>query len=80
MKILLDENLPHALRLLLQGHDVYTVAYLGWSGTKNGALLQLAAEHGFDVMITLDKCLARALVGSVPPASNRTRRSGDLRI
>jgi len=54
MKILLDENLPHELRTLLPGHDVFTVAYLGWSGAKNGALLQRAAADGFDVMITMD--------------------------
>jgi hypothetical protein len=54
MKVLLDENLPHALRGLLLGHDAYTVAYLGWSATKNGALLQRAAADGFDVFLTLD--------------------------
>lgn len=54
MKLLLDENLPHELRNHLPGHDCFTVAYLGWSGTKNGALLQRAAAHGFDVMITMD--------------------------
>jgi predicted nuclease of predicted toxin-antitoxin system len=27
MKVLLDENLPHALRHHLPGHDVYTVTY-----------------------------------------------------
>jgi len=54
MKILLDENLPHALRALLTGHDVFTVAYLGWSGIGNGKLLQLAQQHDFDVFLTLD--------------------------
>src|SRR5437764_147662 len=54
MKILLDENLPHELRTLLPGHDVFTVAYRKWSGTKNGALLQRAANAGFDVMLTMD--------------------------
>jgi hypothetical protein len=54
MKVLFDENLPHALRGLLQGHDAYTVSYLGWSATKNGALLQRAADDGFDVFLTLD--------------------------
>ena len=58
MKILLDENLPHALRHALTGHVTYTVAYLGWSGTKNGALLQLAAQSGFDAMLTLDNGVA----------------------
>ena len=40
MKLLLDENLPHALRLELPGHDCYTVAFMGWSGVENGALLR----------------------------------------
>jgi hypothetical protein len=54
MKVLLDENLPHELRAFLLGHDVYTVAYLGWSGTKNGVLLNRAASESFDVFLTLD--------------------------
>jgi hypothetical protein len=58
MKILLDENLPHELRTLITGHDVFTVSYLGWSGTKNGALLQRAADNGFDLMITMDNGVA----------------------
>ena len=58
MKILLDENLPHALRRELAGHDVFTVADLGWSGTKNGALLQRAAQSGFAAMLTLDDGVA----------------------
>jgi len=54
MKILLDENLPHALRHELANHDVYTVQYLGWSGMKNGALLAQANASQFDAMITMD--------------------------
>ncbi len=54
MKVLLDENLPHALRRELGSHDVFTVAYMGWSGTRNGVLLRKAADAGFEVMITLD--------------------------
>lgn len=54
MKVLLDENLPHQLRPLLTGHDVFTVQYLGWSGTKNGHLLTLAAAANFDLLITMD--------------------------
>ena len=46
MKVLLDENLPHDLRKLLPGHDVFTVAYLGWAGVKNGELLRRAAADG----------------------------------
>jgi hypothetical protein len=58
MKVLLDENLPHALRAELPDHDVFTVQYLGWSGTKNGRLLAQAANMGFDVMVTMDSGVA----------------------
>ena len=39
MKVLLDENLPVALRLHLTGHEVFTATYQGWSGKTNGELL-----------------------------------------
>ena len=55
MRILLDENLPHRLRLLLLGHDSRTAAYQGWSGLSNGALLKAADEAGFDAVITADQ-------------------------
>ena len=58
MKVLLDENLPHALRAELPGHDVFTVQYLGWSGTKNGRLLAQAVNTGFDVMVKMDDGVA----------------------
>lgn len=54
MKVLLDENLPHDLRRELPGHDVNTVQYIGWSGFKNGELLERAAGGGFDVFVTMD--------------------------
>ena len=54
MKILLDENIPHDLRHLLPGHDVFTVAYMGWSGVENGNLLKVAGETEFEVVITKD--------------------------
>lgn len=57
MKILLDENLPHKMRTEITGHEVFTSAYMGWSGIENGRLLQLAAEAGFDVLITNDRGL-----------------------
>ena len=55
MRILLDENLPHKLRLLLLGHDVRTTAYQGWAGLNNGALLKAAEDAGFDAIITADQ-------------------------
>jgi len=54
MKLLLDENLPHRLRPLLVGHEVFTVAFMRWNGLGNGELLGLAAQHGFDAVLTKD--------------------------
>jgi hypothetical protein len=48
--------LPRPLAALLSGHEVRTVAAVGWSGAENGELLQLAAQH-FDVLITADRNL-----------------------
>jgi predicted nuclease of predicted toxin-antitoxin system len=54
MKLLLDENLPHRLRPLLVGHEVYTVAYMKWNGIENGELLALASQNAFDAILTKD--------------------------
>ena len=58
MKVLLDENLDHALRKLLGPHEVVTVTYMGWMGVQNGALLRVAEESGFDVLLTGDRTLS----------------------
>ena len=55
MKLLLDENLPHQLRLELEGHEVYTTTYMGWTGVANGELLARAAGEGFDAVISNDR-------------------------
>ncbi|MGA2340983.1 MAG: DUF5615 family PIN-like protein [Terracidiphilus sp.] len=57
MKVLLDENLDHALRSLLAPHEVVTVAFMGWAGLKNGELLQAAEEQGIQVLLTGDATL-----------------------
>jgi predicted nuclease of predicted toxin-antitoxin system len=54
MKLLLDENLPHALRYELSPHDCFTVAYMGWAGREDNELLSLAAASGFDALLTQD--------------------------
>lgn len=54
MKLLLDENMPHKLRLHLPGHEVFTSAFMGWAGLRNGELLRQAAAAGFEAMLTLD--------------------------
>lgn len=57
MKLLLDENLPKRLKLLLRNFETYTVAGKRWNGKKNGELLQLMQEEGFDALLTFDKNL-----------------------
>ena len=57
VKVLLDENLDHALRGLLEPHEVVTAAYMGWAGLKNGELLWVAEESGMEVLLTGDQTL-----------------------
>lgn len=56
MRILIDECLPVQLKRWLAGrHDAITVQDLGWVNIKNGKLLRLAEDAGFDVFVTADK-------------------------
>lgn len=57
MKLLLDECVDHRLRNRIPGHDVFTTAYMGWAGKKNGTLLRLAADAGFDALLTTDRSI-----------------------
>ena len=54
MKILLDECVPWPMHRLLTSHECSTAQQHGWSGIKNGSLLQLA-EKEFDLFITSDQ-------------------------
>jgi hypothetical protein len=56
VRVLLDESLPRLLAALLSGHEVRTVAAMGWSGKQNGELLRFAAAD-FDVLLTADRSL-----------------------
>ena len=55
MKILLDESVPQKLWLLIEGHAVVTAWFQGWSGLKNGALLDAAEAAGFELFVTADQ-------------------------
>jgi uncharacterized protein DUF5615 len=57
VNILLDECVPARFARSLVGHAVTTVPKHGWSGIKNGELLELA-EKEFDVFVTVDRKLA----------------------
>ena len=57
MRILLDECVPRPLKRELAGHDVHTVPEMGWSGKKNGELLQLMVPENFEVFLSVDQNL-----------------------
>ena len=56
MRVLMDEDMPRALKNNLTEHQVYTVQDMGWAGTKNGELVK-RADKEFDVFLTADKNL-----------------------
>jgi len=56
MRILFDESLPKELQSEISGHDIRTVAEMGWSSLKNGDLLARSAGK-FDVFLTADQNL-----------------------
>jgi hypothetical protein len=55
MKVLLDECIPRKLKNYLSDHECWTVPEAGFAGMKNGALLSLAEQGGFDAFVTMDK-------------------------
>ena len=57
MKLLLDENQPKRLKSSLSDHVVFTVRDMGWNGRKNGELLALMQNEGFDALLTFDRNL-----------------------
>ena len=59
MRLLLDESVPRPLRTSFPAaYEVQTVPRMGWAGTENGALLRLAADSGFDALVTVDRGMA----------------------
>ena len=55
MRILLDECVDQRLRLLFEGHECESAVYAGFTGLKNGELLQEAEGAGFEVIVTTDQ-------------------------
>lgn len=47
MRVMLDECVPARLKRWLADHQVETVTAIGWSGIKNGRLLQLLVDGGY---------------------------------
>ncbi len=68
MRVLLDECVPKRFRRDLILHVVRTVPEMGWTGIKNGQLLQLASSE-FDCFLTVDRNLSfQQHVGHLPLA------------
>ncbi len=59
MKVLLDECIPRKFKRSLPGHECQTVPEAGLAGKTNGELISLAERSGFEVLLTVDKGLAR---------------------
>ena len=57
MRILLDECVPRPLKRELNDYEIRTVVEMGWSGKKNGELLQLMSQEGFTILLTTDQNL-----------------------
>lgn len=56
MKLLLDESVPRQIKAFFpESFELHTVQQMDWAGSKNGVLLQLAATHGFDALVTADQ-------------------------
>lgn len=57
MRILFDECVPRRFSLGFTGHDIHTVSDMGWSGRRNGELLELMIAAQFELFITADQNL-----------------------
>ncbi len=55
MLIVFDQATPVPIRPYLEGHTVRTAAQQGWDQLRNGELLTVAEEAGFDLLLTTDK-------------------------
>jgi hypothetical protein len=67
MRVLFDQGTPVPLRRFLNSHTVMTVYELGWSRTRNGDLLRLAAQQMFEVLITTDQNFKAPAKSHKPP-------------
>jgi hypothetical protein len=55
MRVLFDQAIPVPIRPFLIGHTVRTAAQQHWDTLKNGELLTVAEQGGFEVFLTTDK-------------------------
>lgn len=78
-RVLLDESVPRQLAIYLTTAGFAAIPYPNdWKQTKNGELLTLAEDRGFDALVTSDQSIAaqqdlreRALAIVVLPTNRR---------
>jgi hypothetical protein len=55
MKILFDNGTPKSIARSLVGHQVTRARQIGWDEPENGALISLAEEAGYELLLSTDK-------------------------
>ena len=55
MLVLFDHGTPKGLTSALSGHSVHTAQSKGWDALSNGALLNVAEDAGFELLLTTDR-------------------------
>ena len=55
MLILFDHGTPRSIARSLKGHVIVEAIERGWSRLSNGALLKVAEDAGFDLLLSTDK-------------------------
>lgn len=65
MRVLLDECVARQLVNELAAFEVKTVRDMGWTGVKNGALIELA-RGSFEAIFTVDRDFGGTYPGELP--------------
>ena len=55
MLVLFDHGTPNGLTSALSGYTVHTAQSKGWDALSNGALLNVAEDAGFELLLTTDR-------------------------
>ena len=81
MKILLDESLPRKLKNDFgKDHEVWTVRDKGWLSKRNGELLKLMINDGFELFVTADQNLQYQQKVEKLPLTIAVLRGSDNRL
>lgn len=55
MRVLFDHGTPRGLARALPEHTIHKAKAMGWERLSNGALLKVAEETAFDLLLTTDQ-------------------------